>query len=85
MWPFVTLAFCSVGGETADPLPRASLTHQKGHGILSMVGQSALGGKKLENQSNLLVSRDSDLTEGFRSVRVWNQFQDFRWFSLDLV
>jgi hypothetical protein len=34
-------------------------------------------GKKLENRSSILVSRDSDLTEGFRAVKVWNQFPNF--------
>src|SRR5260370_1852558 len=28
---------------------------------------------------------NSDLTGGFRSVRVWNEFQAFHWFSLYLV
>src|SRR6266704_2147155 len=37
-------------------------------------------GKKPENRCKILVPRDSDLTEGFRSVRVWNQFQGIRWF-----
>ena len=37
-------------------------------------------GKKLENRFNLLTSQDSGLTGGLRSVRVWNQFQAFRWF-----
>src|SRR3989442_9288859 len=39
-------------------------------------------GKKPENRCKILVPRDSDLTEGFRSVRVWNQFQGIRWFLL---
>src|SRR3989442_14560930 len=36
-------------------------------------------GKKPENRCKILVPRDSDLTEGFRSDRVWNQFQAIRW------
>src|SRR6266481_827178 len=42
--------------------------------------RSGACGKKLENRCVPLVPRDSDLTGGFRSDRVWNQFQWFRWF-----
>src|SRR6266853_2316122 len=36
--------------------------------------------QKLEKRCAPLVPRDSDLTQGFRSDRVWNQFQWFGWF-----
>jgi hypothetical protein len=44
----------------------------------------ALGGKS-ENRCDRLNSRGSDLTGGFRSARVWNQFQAYRGFSVNLV
>ena len=76
-------AFCHFGvwlGSVRNrrtPLARASLAHQNGCRIVN--GQHARGSRSVtrswKTDARYWFHEESDLTEGFRSDRVWNQFQ----------
>src|SRR3981189_3701932 len=61
------------------PLPRASLAHQSGAVMIftAMPGYPRTWGRSYRTNPSNSFHKDSDLTEAFRSVRVWNQFQAY--------
>src|SRR5713226_3163786 len=83
--PFLSLCpLTRVGEKTVGPFPRLSLAHQKRR-YPQQTRRPACLQQELRKPIQSISFMNSDLTGGFHSVRVWNQFQASRCFSLYLA